>query len=126
MSQAYPISIEHFITLLEALEPLSQQIATLRKFLKNRIPAGFPVKLGMTCARSGRALGACAGLQLTLPPHTLPCPRPSPFSASFSEIPVFPTVSVRVTFTKYQRGADETRFCVPSEYTEVTEEELKS
>lgn len=46
MSQAYPISIARFILLLEALEPMSDQISTLRKFLTNRIPTGFPVKLG--------------------------------------------------------------------------------
>lgn len=49
MSKDYPLSMERFLALLESLEPVSEQLATLRRFLSNTLPEGFPVKLGKLC-----------------------------------------------------------------------------
>jgi hypothetical protein len=70
MSQAYPISIARFTALLEALEPMSDQISTLRKFLTNRIPSGFPVKLGERTTKNYRSLNSLK-LDMTAYAHGL-------------------------------------------------------
>ncbi|EDQ84932.1 uncharacterized protein MONBRDRAFT_34470 [Monosiga brevicollis MX1] len=78
MHQGFPLTIEHLVTLLEAVAPTDPMIHSMTTFLQQRLPPGFPVKL---------------------------------------DIPVFPTVSARVTFHHFEERAIEAElFAIPKDY----------
>ena len=46
MSDEFPLSIERIVSLLSPFTEHNDVVATLVKFLQNKLPPGFPVKLG--------------------------------------------------------------------------------
>eukprot|EP00045_Choanoeca_perplexa_P015769 m.203546 g.203546 ORF g.203546 m.203546 type:complete len:441 (-) comp17075_c0_seq1:2775-4097(-) len=81
MAKDFPLTTDNLLSVLTVLAPASSAVAALKRFVEQRLPDGFPVKL---------------------------------------DIPVFPTVSARVTFEKYEeQEVDGTLFNVPNEYVRV-------
>eukprot|EP00730_Choanoeca_flexa_P012973 TRINITY_DN4831_c0_g1_i1.p1 TRINITY_DN4831_c0_g1~~TRINITY_DN4831_c0_g1_i1.p1 ORF type:complete len:446 (+),score=98.23 TRINITY_DN4831_c0_g1_i1:105-1442(+) len=82
MAKDFKLSIDSLLDILTVLAPASSAVAALKRFVEQRLPQGFPIKL---------------------------------------DIPVFPTVSARVCFDRYEEDAVDARlFEIPRDYVQVT------
>ncbi|MBN3283878.1 A13CA protein, partial [Polyodon spathula] len=98
-SQDFPLGIESLLNVLEVIAPF-KHFNKLREFVQMKLPPGFPVKLG-TSIKAG--INGCENTLLD----------------SFSDIPVFPTITATVTFQEFRYDEfEDSIFSIPSDFKE--------
>ena len=101
MADDFPLTVEQLIDVLAALAPASSRIRSLKRFVEQKLPPGYPVKLG-------KGLSPQCNIIFYFFP---------------SDIPLFPTISARITFQKFGKmEMNDDLFKVPTGYHEVSDE----
>lgn len=109
-SENFPMTVEMLLNILEVVTPF-KHLKKLREFVTMKLPPGFPVKIGM-CSKVISELGT----------NILTILWPNLHCFIFSEIPILPTITAKITFQEFAFRDDlqEEFFRIPSDYVEST------